>query len=111
MNFFGMLRCIGASKKQIMRIVRLEALNWCKIGIPVGVILGTAINDVLCIVLKYGVGGEFAGMPVFAISKVGIISGIAVGLITVLLAAQSPARKASKVSPAAAVSGDLESIE
>ena len=109
MNFFGMLRCIGASKKQIMRIVRLEALNWCKIGIPVGVILGTVINDVLCIVLKYGVGGEFAGMPVFAISKVGIISGIAVGLITVLLAAQSPARKASKVSPAAAVSGDLES--
>jgi len=108
MKFFGMLRCIGASKKQIMGIVRLEALNWCKIGIPVGVILGTAVNDVLCMVLRYGVGGEFAGMPVFAVSKVGIISGVSVGLITVLLAAQSPAKKASKVSPAAAVSGGLE---
>ena len=29
-QFFGMMRCIGMSKSQIIRFVRLEALNWCK---------------------------------------------------------------------------------
>ena len=108
-KFFGMMRCIGASKKQIMRFVRLEALNWCKIGIPAGVILGIVVNNSLCVVLRYGIGGEFANMPVLAVSKIGIISGVLVGLITVLLAAQSPAKKAAKVPPAASVSGGSES--
>lgn len=29
-QFFGMMRCIGMSKQQVIRYVRLEALNWCK---------------------------------------------------------------------------------
>ena len=38
-QFFGMLRCIGASRQQIIRFVRLEALNWCKTAVPIGVAL------------------------------------------------------------------------
>ena len=33
-KIFGMLRCIGASRQQIIRFVRLEALNWCKTAVP-----------------------------------------------------------------------------
>ena len=40
-------------------------------------------------------------MPAFSISYPSIIAGIVVGLLTVLLAARSPAKKASKVSPLA----------
>ena len=43
-QFFGMLRCIGASHVQIIRFVRLEALNWCKIAVPIGVFFGTIIS-------------------------------------------------------------------
>ena len=28
-EFFGLLRCLGASRKQILRFVRREALYWC----------------------------------------------------------------------------------
>ena len=38
-QFFGMMRCIGMSKQQIIRFVRLEALNWCKIAVPIGLVL------------------------------------------------------------------------
>lgn len=72
-KFFGMMRCIGASRQQIIRYVRLEALNWCKTAVPAG-----------------------------------LISGAMVGIVTVLLAAQSPAKHASKVSPMAAVSGNSD---
>ena len=107
-KFFGMMRCIGASRQQIIRYVRLEALNWCKTAVPVGLIIGTVIEWGICAVLRYGVGGEFAAMPVFALSPVGLISGATVGIVTVLLAAQSPAKHASKVSPMAAVLGNSD---
>jgi len=107
-KFFGMMRCIGASRQQIIRYVRLEALNWCKTAVPVGLVTGTAIEWGICAFLRYGVGGEFAAMPVFALSPVGLLSGATVGIVTVLLAAQSPAKRASKVPPMAAVSGNSD---
>lgn len=107
-QFFGMMRCIGASRQQIIRFVRLEALNWCKTAIPAGIAMGTIISWGICGALRYGIGGEFATTPVFKISPVGVVSGAVVGIVTVLLAAQSPAKRASKVSPMAAVSGNME---
>lgn len=108
-KFFGMMRCIGASRQQIIRFVRLEALSWCKTAVPAGLILGTVVSWGLCAWLRYGVGGdELATMPVFSVSAAGLVSGTLVGIITVLLAAQAPAKKAARVSPVSAVSGNSE---
>lgn len=105
-EFFGMLRCLGAEPKQIMRFVRLEALNWCKAAIPAGVFLGLLVTWILCAMLRYLSPGMFAELPVFGVSLSGIIAGAVVGVLTVLLAAGSPAKKASRVSPLTAVSGN-----
>ena len=47
-EFFGMLRCIGATKKQIMSIVRREGLRWCKFAIPGGLAGGVVVVWILC---------------------------------------------------------------
>lgn len=104
-QFFGMLRCIGASRKQILHLVRLEALYWCKTAVPAGVVLGIAVTWALCAVLRYAVAGEFLTIPLFAVSPIGIVFGAATGVLSVLLAARAPARRAARVSPAAAVRG------
>lgn len=107
-KFFGMMRCIGASREQVMRFVRLEALNWCKTAIPVGLVISVVFTYALSMILQYKVGGEFDDFR-YRFSVIGIVSGILVGVIAVLLAAHSPARRAAGVSPVAAVSGNAES--
>ncbi len=120
-KFFGMMNCIGMSKKQIKTFVRLEALNWCKIGIPIGLVLGILCTWglvlgilctwVLCGILKYFVGFEFSTIPMFKISYIGIISGVVLGLVTVLISSNSPAKKASKISPITAVNTNSSNLE
>ena len=107
-KFFGMMRCIGASKQQIIRFVRLEALNWCKTAIPIGCALGTVTYWILCAILRFFVKGEWVDMPLLAVSINGILCGALVGVITVFIAAHSPAKQAAMVSPAAAVSGNAD---
>lgn len=108
-QFFGMLRCIGASRKQILHLVQLEALQWCMTAIPVGVLMGVAATWGLCAVLRYAVGGEFLTIPQLSINPIGVVFGAGTGLLSVLLAARAPARRAAKVSPVAAVRGNDES--
>ena len=107
-KFFGMMRCIGASKQQIIRFVRLEALNWCKTAIPMGCVLGIVTCWILCAILRFFVKGEWVDMPLLAVSINGILCGALVGVITVFIAAHSPAKQAAMVSPAAAVSGNAD---
>lgn len=110
-EFFGMMHCLGATKKQIMHFVRKEGLQWCKTAIPVGVGIGTVVIWMLCAILKALTPGYFGEMPSFAISWIGILSGITVGIFTVLLSVRSPAKKAARVSPLAAVSGNSNSVQ
>lgn len=86
----------------------LAALNWCKTAIPIGCALGTVTCWVLCLILRFVVKGEWMDMPLFAVSISGILSGAVVGVVTVFIAAHSPARQAARVSPAAAVSGNAD---
>ena len=109
-EFFGMLRCIGATPKQVMRLVIKEALGWCKPGILLGISMGMVVIWFLCAMLRYLSPEYFAGMPVFGISLPGIFAGICVGVLTVLLAARSPAKRAAGVSPLAAVSGNANDL-
>lgn len=107
-QFFGMMRCIGSTPKQVMRLVIREALGWCRAAIPTGVISGIVSVWALCAMLRILSPGYFQEMPVFEVSIPSILTGICSGFLTVLLAARSPAKRASKVSPLTAVSGNAD---
>ena len=109
-EFFGMLRCIGATPKQIMRIVHREALSLCGVAIPVSVAAGMVVIWILCAILRYLSPKYFDTMPTFAISLPSIIAGVCIGILTVLLAARSPAKRASGVSPLTAVTGNANNL-
>lgn len=105
-EFFGMLRCLGATPRQVKRLVRCEALQLCVGAIPTGLALSVITIWGLCAVLRQASDFYFGDMPVFAVSWVSLVCGTLIGLVTVLLAARAPARRASRVSPRTAVSGN-----
>ena len=105
-EFFGLMRCTGATAGQVMRLVYKEALRWCRRAIPVGIGAGVVVIWILCAVLRYLAPKYFYAVPVFGVSVPSIVMGTAVGVLTVLLAARTPAKRAARVSPLAAVSGN-----
>lgn len=109
-DFFGMLRCLGATPRQVVRFVRCEALDWCKTAIPAGLLISFAVIWILCAMLRHLSLTYFGEMPALGISVPGVLAAVGLGLITVLLAAQSPAKKAARVSPLAAVSGNAGTV-
>ncbi|MFM9330411.1 ABC transporter permease [Paenibacillus mesotrionivorans] len=109
-EFFGMMRCLGATRRQIMHFVRREALQWCNTAMPWGIGAGIAVVWGLSAVLKMANPSQFAELPVFGVSWIGVGAGVVVGLLTVLLAARSPARRASRVSPLAASTGSVHTL-
>ncbi|MGG6312424.1 ABC transporter permease [Paenibacillus macerans] len=106
-QFFGLLRCLGATKKQIKRYIRREGLRYCLKGIPIGLLAGCGVMWAAVLSLNALNSKYLPEMPVFQISWPAMAAGTIIGFLVVMLASRSPAQKAAKVSPQAAVTGNI----
>ncbi|MBO0815938.1 MAG: FtsX-like permease family protein, partial [Actinobacteria bacterium] len=97
----GLLRALGASKRQVLGTVLAEAAVVGIIASAIGLVAGVAVAAGLRALLNALGFGMPAGGIVFGVRTV-VVAGLA-GLIVTLAAALSPARKAAKVSPVAAM--------
>lgn len=104
-QFYGLLRCLGASRKQVKHFVILQGFRQSAKGVPIGLLAGQIVTWAACLLLRFISGNRFSEIPLFEFSIVGILAGGVVGFLIVLLASLSPAKKASRVSPVTAISG------
>ena len=100
---FGILKSIGATKKQIKKSVLYEAATLCVIGIPIGLVsgcLGIAVtfyflSDTISTVLA-----ELTDLKMsFVFSPIAIIAASVISFVTVIISAYIPARKAIRIDP------------
>ena len=101
---YGMLRSVGATKKQIRKNVMYEASLLGIIGIPLGIALGELASVILVKVSNYLLRGSIMAFEdydflIFTPSWIAILVSIVLGALTIYLSAFRSARRASKVSP------------
>ena len=98
---YGMLKSIGATKKQIRKNVFFEATILGIIGIPLGLLLGVLASWILIIISNYFISDMFTrGLKlVLSFSTEAFIVAILLGITTIYLSSLRSASKASKISP------------
>ena len=98
----ALLRCLGASRRQVMTSVLVESLIVAVVASLVGLGLGVLIAN--------GLKALLTGILNFDLPTTGtvflwrtVVVSLAVGIVVTLLAALLPARKATRVPPVAAL--------
>ncbi len=97
----SLLRALGASKRQIYRLVISESLFMSVIGSGLGIALGIGLAVAVKAGLKYFEFGLPDG-PLVLTPEAAII-GLVIGITVTILSSLLPARKASQVSPMEAI--------
>ena len=97
-RFYGLLKTIGVTPRQLRRIIRQQALILCVVGIPVGLLLGYVVGAALTpVVMARTTLG--VGVSTVSTSPLIFFASALFALITVLLSCSRPGKIASKVSP------------
>lgn len=104
---FGILRSMGATPKQIRRVVFKEAAVLSLVSIPIGLVSGIFAMKILFIVITKILGDMIEIEFITVVSpKVLVISSL-VALVTVYISSIKPALTASKISPLEAIRNNL----
>ena len=98
---YGMLRSIGATKKQIKKNVFYEATVLGIIGIPLGILFGFLASFILVLISNYYFGKITSGAIElkFHFSLIAGLVSIILGIVTIYFSAFRSAKRASKISP------------
>ncbi|MCY6370667.1 ABC transporter permease [Clostridium ganghwense] len=94
---FGILSSVGATEKQLRNSVLFEGLCISAVGIPIGVIVGIcSIGLVLSVVAKNFGSILYDTVPLtLTVSAPAIVIAAVVSMVTILISAYIPARKAA----------------
>lgn len=102
-RFYGMLKTLGTTARQIRKIVYKKAIKLSLVGIPLGLLLGWPIGRLL---LPFIVDMLTDDMRVVTtVNPIIFLVAIVFSLITVFISCKKPAALAAKVSPMEALHG------
>ena len=98
-RFYGLLKTIGTTPRQLKKIIRQQAILLSLIGIPFGLLAGWIVGKSLTAVVM----AQLDVINVVSISPGIFIFAVIFTLLTVWISCIRPGRIASKVSPIEAV--------
>ncbi|WP_300273289.1 ABC transporter permease [uncultured Oscillibacter sp.] len=99
-RFYGLLKTIGTTPRQLGWIIRQQALTLSLAGIPLGLIAGWFIGGQITPAIVSQLEGI---VPMTSVSPMIFLGAALFSLVTVLLSCRKPGRVAAKVSPIEAV--------
>ena len=107
---FGLLSSVGATKKQLRRMVLFEALTVSAVGIPLGILVGIGGIGITLLLI----GDKFssivrADIPMrLCVSWQAVVIAAVIALVTVLISAWIPSKRATGVSAVEAIRQSMD---
>lgn len=107
---FGLLSSVGATKKQLRRMVLFEALTVSAVGIPLGILVGIGGIGITLLLI----GDKFssivrADIPMrLCVSWQAVVIAAVIALVTVLISAWIPSKRATRVSAVEAIRQSMD---
>lgn len=103
---FGLLSSIGATKRQLRKSVLFEAFAVSLIGIPLGILVGIAGIGVTLLLIGdrfMSIGSSLVIPMRICVSPLSVIAAAVTALITVLISAWIPSKRAMKITAVEAI--------
>ena len=100
-RFYGLIKTLGTTEKQIKTLVKRQALTFGCIGIPIGVILAGVLSfGIVPVILEnaFDSGKSIMDAEMFFHPSIFILS-IIFSALTVWISCNAPAKVAGKISP------------
>lgn len=98
-QFYGKLKTLGTTKKQLKRLIYGQANQLCIIGIPIGILFGYILGIILVpLAINWN-----EGQASVSASPIIFIGSALFAWLTVIISCLRPARLAGKVSPVEAL--------
>lgn len=107
---FGLLSSVGATRKQLRRMVLFEALTVSAVGIPLGILVGIGGIGITLLLI----GDKFssivrADIPMrICVSWQAVVIAAVIALVTVLISAWIPSKRATRVSAVEAIRQSMD---
>ncbi len=99
-RFYGLLKTIGTTGKQIHKILINQAMKMCIIGIPLGLLAGFGVGAAI---LPLIASQMYGGKSYVSFNPIIFIGSAVFAAVTVLISCSKPAKTAAKISPVEAV--------
>lgn len=100
---FGLLRAVGATPKQIRKIILREATFLALIGVPLGLLCGIIAISGISFAFKL-IGGDSVLPMKLSVSPIIMGTSALVGMVSIYVSALIPSFFAGKISPLVAIS-------
>ena len=97
-RYYGLLKTIGVTPRQLRRIIRQQALMLSAVGIPAGLLLGYGVGT-LAVPVTLSTSNYGSRYTTISLSPWIFLGAAAFALLTVLLSCARPGRIAGSVSP------------
>lgn len=107
---FGLLSSVGATRKQLRRMVLFEALTVSIVGIPLGILVGIGGIGITLLLI----GDKFfsivrVDIPMrLCVSWQAVVIAAVIALVTVLISAWIPSKRATRVSAVEAIRQSMD---
>lgn len=101
-RFYGLLKTVGTTKKQLQSLIRRQALLLSAIGIPIGLAAGYAVSNIMFPLVMEITAFTDYGLQLKLRPEVAAF-GIVFALFTVFISCRKPGKMAGSVSPVEAV--------